>query len=73
MEMPTPPNIVRKYHYLDVKTGRWKMTRNHMSAEAAATFFDPARSPLFQGRAWGGPAECMREDRGHGADGEEGP
>jgi len=58
-------NIVHKYRYLDAKTGKWKMTRHHMSAEDAAVFFAPGRDPYFAVSQWE-PVESTREDRGRG-------
>ena len=65
MESPAPPHIVHKYRYLDAKTGRWKMTRHHMSAEAAEQFFAPGASTHFRAEKWE-PVEATREDRGSG-------
>jgi|GEM_PF-1731542 len=65
MESPAPPHIVHKYRYLDAKTGRWKMTRHHMSPEAAAQFFAPSACTHFVAEKWE-PVEATREDRGSG-------
>lgn len=65
MESPAPPHVVHKYRYLDAKTGRWKMTRHHMSAEAAEQFFAPDAATHFRAEKWEA-VESTREDRGSG-------
>ncbi|MGA4005972.1 hypothetical protein ACI2VR_07000 [Ralstonia nicotianae] len=65
MESTSPARIVHKYRYLDAKTGRWKITRHHMNADEAATFFAPGRDPYFKASQWE-PVKCTREDRGQG-------
>lgn len=63
MEPPAPPsNIVHKYRFLDARTGRWKTTPHHMSAEAAAEFFAPGKSTHFTAERWE-PIENTREER----------
>lgn len=65
MESAARSHIVHKYRYLDAKTGRWKMTRHHMSAEAAEQFFAPGASTHFRAEKWE-PVEATCEDRGSG-------
>ena len=65
MEPAARSHIVHKYRYLDAKTGRWKMTRHHMSADAAEQFFAPGAGTHFRAEKWE-PVEATREDRGSG-------
>ena len=58
-----PPHIVHRYRYLDKRTGHWKTTKHHMSAEDADRFF--AISTHFKAERWE-PIESTREDRGQG-------
>ncbi|MGC5885756.1 hypothetical protein [Ralstonia pseudosolanacearum] len=62
MGHPDQPHIVHRYRYLDVRTGRWKTTRHHMSAEEAERFFAPGKSTHFTAKQWE-PIESSREER----------